>query len=371
MDSIDIYSHMGIDENMLNEKIEIILDSGQMHKYSIKYQPSYVVNMPFIGQGEGKGNKCGWLRNKNYFFQYLLEVKPEIFSELNKSKIMEGDSPSVDKTFIGFFPEYSDFIGEKLIHHHIGEDGQAVALPAGLHKGYGVVHNSEKVMGITKNGIDFSNHVQENFALGKPFEWSNASDIMNQVLINELYDEIKHEVSIGPKEATETIEDINNEISGYNAQSKFNYGRNLLKNITPKHLLIGGLIISAATGAVFVTKKSGGIGNIAETIRNLMKRSIKVVSENNDIIAFDTGKKIIETIPEVIVSGASEIVKDNMDDISMFRPIFLLFKKGIISKAEFFEKGEEISKITGKNLFKYLRLLKNLHGDKDALRALL
>ena len=57
-----------------------------------------------------------------------------------------------DSTFVRYFPECGPMIGEKLKHHHIGEDGQAIALPASLHKGYGVVHNSEKIVGVTKNG---------------------------------------------------------------------------------------------------------------------------------------------------------------------------------------------------------------------------
>ncbi|MCM3162654.1 hypothetical protein M3607_14410 [Metabacillus litoralis] len=37
-------------------------------------------------------------------------------------------------------------------HHHIGEGGQAVALPKSLHPGYCGIHNVEKDWGIT--GVD-------------------------------------------------------------------------------------------------------------------------------------------------------------------------------------------------------------------------
>lgn len=37
-------------------------------------------------------------------------------------------------------------------HHHIGEGGQAAALPKSLHPGYGGIHNVEKEWGIT--GVD-------------------------------------------------------------------------------------------------------------------------------------------------------------------------------------------------------------------------
>ncbi len=72
------------------------------------------------------------------------------FQPRNKWAIEDGTSPVCDRVFIDFFPEYKDFLGDKLIHHHIGEDGQAVALPVGLHTGYGIVHNIEKELGVTK-----------------------------------------------------------------------------------------------------------------------------------------------------------------------------------------------------------------------------
>lgn len=51
-------------------------------------------------------------------------------------RIDDGDAPLCDQTFINKFPQFLKFKGQPLVHHHIGEDGQAVAVPAGLHKGY-------------------------------------------------------------------------------------------------------------------------------------------------------------------------------------------------------------------------------------------
>jgi hypothetical protein len=55
-----------------------------------------------------------------------------------------------DDIFRSVFKQY-DVAGLKsktLVHHHIGGGGQAFAIPAPLHKGFGGVHNIEEAAGI-------------------------------------------------------------------------------------------------------------------------------------------------------------------------------------------------------------------------------
>ena len=362
-----IYSHMDIDEVNLNRKFETILDTGDKHEYSIKYQTKYVVNMPYIGQGKGKGkgNKCGWLRDKNYFFKHLLEENPEIFSEENKFEIMNGDSPLVDNTFISFFPEYSDFISEKLFHHHIGEDGQAVALPTSLHKGYGVVHNSEKIIGVTENGINFSNHIQGDFIAGKTFEWSNAKNIMDEVHINKLcYGVIDEKINISLEDTNPImIENTGKSYKRVNLKSRWDF----LKNIKPTHIVIGVLTISATAATVIATKKAG-------SPRKLFKNIIDFVGNNleagdpfiREAIAGTAGTvDFIENIGNVAVA-VSEVCKNNMDEISAYKTILDMMKAGSITLIEFIKEAELIEKVTKKKVLNYLRSLVNLHGDSFA-----
>ena len=179
-----IYSHMGIPEDCLNKNFETTLDTGETFQYSISYRTDHVVNMPFTGpESKNNCNTCGWLRDKNYFFNQLLEKHPELFSEENKWLIEDGEAPICDSTYVKHYPEYEPLIGEKLKHHHIGRDGQAVALPSSLHKGFGVVHNSEKEVGVTENGVLFSDVVLENHINGKEFIWEkDAEKHMKSVL---------------------------------------------------------------------------------------------------------------------------------------------------------------------------------------------
>jgi len=86
------------------------------------------------------------------FFNTLLKSNPEFWSPENTAMIKRGRVPVVDKQFIEYFPQYGDYIKDSMRHHHIGEGGQAAALPKSLHPGYGGIHNVEKEWGIT--GID-------------------------------------------------------------------------------------------------------------------------------------------------------------------------------------------------------------------------
>ena len=52
--------------------------------------------------------------------------------------------PKVDKQFVEFFPQYANYEGDILWHHHVGGGGQTYAIPSILHSGYGGVHNYEK-----------------------------------------------------------------------------------------------------------------------------------------------------------------------------------------------------------------------------------
>ncbi|WP_240458842.1 hypothetical protein [Virgibacillus sp. Bac330] len=63
-----------------------------------------------------------------------------------------GRVPKVDEQFLNHFPQYKEYLQEPMRHHHIGEGGQAVALPKSLHPGYGGIHNVEKEWGVT--GVD-------------------------------------------------------------------------------------------------------------------------------------------------------------------------------------------------------------------------
>ena len=110
--------------------------------------PEYIVDMPYVGEGMKGTNSQGWKRNANYFFTELSRTHPELFSSANMRRISRGKIPIVDEQFLKYFPQYNDYMGEVLRHHHIGGGGQAMPVPDSLHLGSGGIHNVEKLNGI-------------------------------------------------------------------------------------------------------------------------------------------------------------------------------------------------------------------------------
>ncbi|WP_235988990.1 hypothetical protein [Aquibacillus kalidii] len=123
-------------------------------EYNSEYlvDPRLVVEMNFKGKAHSGTNAAGWERNAKKFFNSLLKSNPEFWSTENTALIKRGRVPKVDEQFLKHFPQYNEYIQEPMRHHHIGEGGQAVALPKSLHPGYGGIHNVEKDWGIT--GVD-------------------------------------------------------------------------------------------------------------------------------------------------------------------------------------------------------------------------
>ncbi|WP_460288784.1 hypothetical protein [Clostridium sp. CTA-7] len=126
-----------------------------VEKIPVEYRadPNLTTQMDFKGKGKGGTNAARWERNAGKYFNELLEKNPEYWSEVNTIRIEDGLVPIVDEQFANYFPQYSDRIGNKLIHHHIGGGGQAAAVPETLHKGFGGIHNVEKENGIRGNDI--------------------------------------------------------------------------------------------------------------------------------------------------------------------------------------------------------------------------
>lgn len=148
-----IYAHEGVSQTSLQWKRA----TSTGNNYSLDHPKELVVPMRFLGKDHSGTNPQGWERNNNLYFKELQSKHPEYFGRLNTQRILKQQTtPLVDKTFIQHFPEYKDFELSPLVHHHIGGDGQAVAVPKPIHNGNGEIHNIESSLGITRNGQKFS-----------------------------------------------------------------------------------------------------------------------------------------------------------------------------------------------------------------------
>ena len=147
-----IYAYEGISKD---ELIKLRFTS-EGHEYTLSHSESLIVSMRYKGDNHSNANSQGWERNSTYYFKELKSRNPEFFSKKNTNRIEKGEAPVVDSKFCEYFPEYSSYKNEVLIHHHIGKNGQAVAVPASIHKGSGEIHIFENQLGITENAKKFS-----------------------------------------------------------------------------------------------------------------------------------------------------------------------------------------------------------------------
>ena len=171
-----IYSYDLIEEETLNNNHHFQNDLGVDVSFTINYDPRLVVNMDFKGHGQSSTNAQGWLRDQSTYFNALIVYHPDAFSERNKKLIKERRAPFCDKKFTDYFNVYKGYEGNKLVHHHIGRDGQAIALPQDLHVGTGGVHMAEEKVGIEDLTKNFSDKVQSDYDNGKKYDWKNAND---------------------------------------------------------------------------------------------------------------------------------------------------------------------------------------------------
>lgn len=146
------YSYEGISDDVLDK--QHITSTGE--HYTLRHNENLKVEMQYVGKGNSRANSQGWERNSTKYFDTLYHNHPEMFSKKNAARIKEGQAPIVDQKMITVNPGWAQYRNQPLVHHHIGGDGEAVAVPQNAHKGQGEIHNHEKAAGITGHCKSFS-----------------------------------------------------------------------------------------------------------------------------------------------------------------------------------------------------------------------
>lgn len=183
MSNMPIYAY----KNVSKKEIKAQRFTSEGRSYTLNHPDELVISMRYKGKGMSTANSQGWERNSDYYFKELSNRHPEFFSKKNTNRIQKGESPLVDKKFCEYFPQYEGFKNEVLIHHHIGKNGQAVAIPASMHKGSGEIHIFENKLGITENSARFSAKCDE---LKQTYNMKNMStDQCHEIVDNYKGDE--------------------------------------------------------------------------------------------------------------------------------------------------------------------------------------
>ena len=81
-------------------------------------------------------NSAGYPRSSAWYFRNLLKLKPEYFDKSNVNLINKGKVPIINEQWVLHHPKHAEWIGQKLVHHHINQENWAVAIPETAHKLY-------------------------------------------------------------------------------------------------------------------------------------------------------------------------------------------------------------------------------------------
>ena len=158
----EILAYLGIDPEVIRTPFQT--NSFPAVTGTMNHDPLSVVDMPFAGKGHNNANSQGWLRSIDRFNRGLYAQKPEAFSPDNIERMKAKNSLIIDNQLSDAFPQYKGFEGEKLIHHHIGGDGQAVGEPESLHVDYGGIHDAEEASGVRENAEAFTKFYENKLA---------------------------------------------------------------------------------------------------------------------------------------------------------------------------------------------------------------
>lgn len=149
---MSFYSYEGVSDDVLDK----VHTTSTGETYTLRHSESLKVEMQYLGKGNSNANSQGWERNSAKYFDSLYQSHPEMFSRKNAARVKDGHAPIVDAKMIAHNPGWEQYRNQPLVHHHIGGDGEAVAVPKNAHKGQGEIHNHEKAAGITDNCKSFS-----------------------------------------------------------------------------------------------------------------------------------------------------------------------------------------------------------------------
>jgi hypothetical protein len=208
-----IISHKDIARNELDKSYSTTNSDGTEANYTANHSEDLVINMPFRGKDDPSSNAQGWYRNSPYYFKNLSNNHPEYFSQENMERIDNSRCPYVDEQFAQHCPQYEEFKGEKLIHHHVGEDGQAVAVPSSMHKGHGEIHNVERDIGVTANAEGFSKEWQQKYDSGQNPTWEDYAEDLSKAKSTE-FAEVQAPVSSSHHTSETQQENENNQAKG-------------------------------------------------------------------------------------------------------------------------------------------------------------
>jgi len=123
-------------------------------------------------------SSLGFSRDPREYHHRLYEQLPDLYQADNYRRNFDYEDRyqgngifTMDQAWASHFPQFSAFMGEKLMIHLIGGGHQAVALPESLYpRGGGVLHAVERKMEVTARAEQFSKYVKTRVNNGDTYD---------------------------------------------------------------------------------------------------------------------------------------------------------------------------------------------------------
>ena len=194
--------------------------------YTLEHSKELLVPMKYFGDTKTSVNSLGWQRDSNYYFNEISKQYPQCLSKHNIKAITEGNPPIVDKIWVKHFPQHKPYMDEELIHHHVGKGGMAAAVPIGMHKGSGEIHNGEKEAGIMEKAEQHTESIKTLCHKDKSLYGKDAEELTK--ILNAQKKQIKATAITDAKHVSHTKQKtgrLPNALSTKNVQVNQNLGK--------------------------------------------------------------------------------------------------------------------------------------------------
>jgi hypothetical protein len=111
--------------------------AGLTSPYQVRIDPKTgrgPMGIDTSGFASGESTPAGGVRNARAFWGAWAREYPDTLGSGNRDLMKEGLSPVVDDIWVQYFPEHAPYMGETLIHHHLGQGPIAIPLPDSVHR---------------------------------------------------------------------------------------------------------------------------------------------------------------------------------------------------------------------------------------------
>jgi RHS repeat-associated protein len=126
------------DVNAAGRPVPPLEPLGQIH-----YSP-YVIHIDPTNGGpmaidttaftSGRRTAQGGIRNPKQFWEAWQQKYPQTLSADNQLLVSQDRSPTVDSTWVQYFPEHNPYMFQTLEHHHLDQGPLAIPLPRSAHR---------------------------------------------------------------------------------------------------------------------------------------------------------------------------------------------------------------------------------------------